>query len=390
MHDFCKIMHQSIHIMTPIIKQVSTNAEWKTFIQFANKLNHDCEGYCPTLDSDEKATFSDKNPVMKFAEYACFLAYCDGKCVGRIAAIINHKANEWWNVKKIRFGWFDFIDDMEVSHALLDTVAQWGKERGMNILNGPVGFTDFDHQGLLLDGFEYPTVMSTLYNQPYYQKHYEAYGFVKDADWIEMRLFVPETLGERWIRLSKLVAERSKVHSVKVHSVKELMARYPNYEFFDVLSDAYSKLYNYQPLTFEQKEYYSKLYFPLLNFDFISIIENEKDELVGVSVGMPDVTQALRKANGSLFPFGWYHLLKALKAKQIDTFNFLLIAVRPDYQDKGVNSLIFAEQFPYFKKYGVRMVETSTILEHNLKCQANFLGFEHQIHKHHRAFAKNI
>ena len=373
------------------VQPVRTKKEKKIFIQFANKLYEGCPYYCPTLDMDEYNTFSDKNPVMEFSEYELFLAYKDGKVVGRIAGLINFKANAHWHNHHLRFGWFDFIDDLEVSKALLDTVVAWGKERGMTELNGPVGLTDMDKEGLVVEGYEYLVPMAVLYNYPYYVKHFEAYGLKKEADWLEFQVMIGDTpeCPEKLARVAKIVEERYKLHVHKIHSPKELLKTFGT-EYFDVLSDAYSVLYNYQPLTQKQKDYYSQYYFPLLNFDFVSIICNEKEEIVGLGLGMPDISKALQKANGSLFPFGWIPILKALKAKKIDVIDTLLIAVRPDYQDKGVSAMVFAEQFPYYKKYGVKIMETTSILETNTKNISHFLLFPHRQHRRRRAYIKEL
>jgi GNAT superfamily N-acetyltransferase len=317
------------------------------------------------------------------------MAYRDGKTVGRIAGIINRKANVKWGCKHVRFGWFDFIDDMEVSRALLDTVAAWGKARGMDGLNGPVGFTDFDHEGLLLEGYEYPAVMASLYNYPYYVKHVEAYGLVKEADWVEIQVYPPEKCPDRIERIADIVKQRSHVHVDKIKNSHELVRKY-GIEYMDVIDEAYQKLYNFQPMTVKQKNYYKNMYFPLLNFDFVTVVVNDKDEIVGVGLGMPDISDALRKCGGKLLPFGWYHILKALKAKKMEGFSFLLIAVRPDYQDRGINSLFIVDQIPYINQYGIRRLETTNILETNTKNIANFTQFEHKIHKRHRAYIKGL
>lgn len=373
------------------IKEVSSKQEEKVFIQFANKLYKDCPYYCPSLDADERGTFSQKNPAMEHSVFVRYLAYKDGKCVGRIAGMINYKANEHWKHDHVRFGWFDFIDDMEVSKALLDAVAAWGKSKGMKELNGPVGFTDFDKEGLMIDGYEHLAPMIVLYNHPYYVKHVEAYGLTKEADWNEYRLFVDQVdeLPERVTRGAKIVMDRYKLHTVKVSGPRELKKRF-GLTYFDVISDAYSILYNYQPLTQKQKEYISDMYFPLLNFDFVCLVCNEQEEIVGLGVGMPDLAPEMVAAGGSLFPFAWIKLLKKLRAKQFDTYLCLLIAARPDYQDKGIPSVIFAEQFPVFKKYGVKLMETGSILESNYKNLANFLVYPHEEHRHRRAYIKEI
>ncbi|MBR6830361.1 MAG: N-acetyltransferase [Paludibacteraceae bacterium] len=372
------------------IRPIQTKRELRQFIQFANDLYADCPYYCPPLFFDEMNCFDpERNPALQVCEFKLWMAYRGKEPVGRIAGIINHKANEKWNYKHVRFGWFDFIDDMEVSHALLDVVAAWGKEHGMDGLNGPVGFTDFDHEGLLLNGYDYPAVMASLYNYPYYVRHLDAYGLVKEADWVEIQVYPPTECPERLNRLAEAVKERSKVRVDKVKDTRELVRKY-GIQYMDVIDEAYQKLYNFQPMTDKQKNYYKDMYFPLLNFDFVTIVVNEKNEIVGVAVGMPDISDALRKCGGKLLPFGWYHLLKALKAKQMDSFSFLLIAVRPDYQDKGINALFFQDQIPYIIQYGIKRLETTNILETNAKNIANFTQFDHKVHKQHRAYIKQI
>ena len=372
------------------IKEITTRKELKQFIEFTNKLYRECEYYCPPLFFDEMNCFDkEKNPALEVCDYKLWMAYRDGKAVGRIAGVVNYKANEKWGYKNARFGWFDFIDDLEVSKALLDTVATWGKEKGMTAINGPVGFTDFDHQGLLLEGYDYLAPMASLYNFPYYVKHFDAYGLTKDADWIEIQVYPPTCCPERLNRIAEIVKERSHVRVDKVKNARELVKKY-GIEYMDVIDVAYQKLYNFQPMTIKQKNYYKDMYFPILNFDFVTLVVNDKDEVVGVGVGMPDISEPLRKCGGHLFPFGWYHVLKALKAKEMDAFNFLLIAVRPDYQDKGINSLFFQDQIPYINKYKIKRLETTAILETNTKNIANFTQFDHKMHKRRRAYIKQI
>lgn len=375
---------------TLTIKEVKRERDLRRFVQFGIDIFKGNNYYCPPLILDEIITFKKgKNPAHEVCDYVLYMAYRNGKAVGRIAGIVNHRANEAWGVKKCRFGWFDFVDDYEVFESLLDSVAEWGRSKGMELLNGPVGFTDFDHQGLLIEGFDYNSPMASLYTHPYYVAHYERYGLRKEADWIEFQIHPPKEAPERMRRVAALVSERYGLRTVKVKNSRELRARY-GYSYFDVLDSAYQKLYNYQPMTEKQKQYYCKMFFPLLNFDFVTLVVNDKDEIVAVGLGMPSLSDALRKCRGRLFPFGWYHLLKALKAKQMTDFDLLLIAVRPDYQDKGVNSLIVNEMTPYFSKYGIQRVETSAILETNNKSQANFVIFDHIQHKRRRAFVKEL
>lgn len=376
--------------MAVLIKKVTNKCQLRQFVQFACDLFKGDPYYCPPLFYDEMNTFDPKkNPAHEISNCQLFLAFKDNQVCGRIAGIINYRANEAWKKQRCRFGWFDFIDDFEVFKALLDAVSAWGKEKGMTEINGPVGFTDFDHQGLLIEGYDYNSPMASLYNFPYYVKLYEQYGLEKEVDWIEYQVHPPKEIPERMSRISEIVTERSKVKVVKVKNFKELVKRY-GYTYLDVIDEAYQPLYNFQPLTEAQKEYYCKMYFPLLNFDFVTLLANEKDELVGVGVGMPSLSEALRKCDGKLFPFGWFHVYRALKAKKMSDFDLLLIAVRPDYQDKGVNALFFVDQASVFRQYGIQRVETTAILETNDKNQANFKLFDKIQHKRRRAYVKSL
>lgn len=373
-----------------VIREVTTKRELNRFVKFGIDLYKNNPYYCPPIVFDEVNTFNPKgNPALEVCDFVIYMAYRNGEIVGRIVGIVNHRANEAWGVKKCRFGWFDFVDDYEVFKSLIDAVAEWGREKGMTCLNGPVGFTDFDHQGLLIEGFNYNAPMASLYTHPYYMAHYERYGLRKEADWIEYQITPPAEAPERMRRVVQLVENRYGLHVVKVKNSRELRKRY-GYSYFDVLDSAYQKLYNYQPMTQRQKQYYCKMYFPILNFDFVTMVANERDEIVAVGLGMPSLSQALRKCRGRMFPFGWYHLIKALKAKKMTDFDLLLIAVRPDYQDKGVTALIFNEMTPHFQKYGIQRVETTAILETNHKSLANFAEFDHIQHKRRRAFIRDI
>lgn len=375
--------------MPIILQEVKTRKQLYDFVRFGNDLYKDCPYFCPRLILDEMNTFSPKkNPSFDVCESVQYLAYQDGRIVGRVAGIINHAANEHWGVKKVRFGWLDFVDDTEVSRALLDAVAQWGKSKGMDTLNGPVGFTDWDYEGLLIEGFEYLAPMASLYNYPYYQQHLEQYGLIKENDWIEIQFDPRVELSERFVRTDKLVRERYHLRVEKIHSAKELQARFGT-EYMDVLDAAYQQLYNFQPMTERQKQHYMQIYFPLLNFDFVTIVVNEKDKIVGIGLGMPDVSEALRKCKGRLFPFGWLRLIKALKAKRMEVFNLLLMGVRPDYQGKGINAVILADQHPYFLKYGIERVETTSMIETNTRIISNWLTFPHKFHKRRRAYVSN-
>lgn len=372
------------------IKEITSKRELRSFVQFGIDLYKGNPYYCPPIFFDEVNTFNPKsNPALEVCDFVIYLAYRGGKIVGRIVGIINHRANEAWKVKKCRFGWFDFIDDYDVFKALIDAVAEWGRNRGMTHLNGPVGFTDFDKEGLLIEGFDYNAPMASLYTHLYYIAHYERYGLRKEADWIEFQIQSPREVPERISSYAQLVEERYNLRVVKVKNSRELKKRY-GYTYFDVLDEAYQKLYNYQPMTARQKRYYCDMYFPLINYDFVTMVANEKDEIIAVGLGMPSLSNALRKCQGHLLPFGWYHLIKALKAKKMTDFDLLLIAVRPDYQDRGINALIVNEMVPHFAQYGIQRVETTSILETNSKSIANFLPFDNIQHKRRRAYIKEL
>lgn len=372
------------------IRELHTRKEIKQFIRFANDLYKDCPYYCPPLFTDAVNDFSPKhNPSLKVANYVLYMAFSDNKPVGRIAGIINHEANKAWNNKRVRFGWFDFIDDMRVSAALLDKVQEWGKSQGMTELNGPVGFTDFDPQGLLVEGFTHKSPMVSFYTYPYYPAHFDAYGLAKEVDWLEFKLDYDMVTPAKMARVANIVKDRFKLRVDKVRSVKELKAKY-GYSYMDMMDLAYQPLYNFQPLTPEQKKHLCDSYFSMLNFDFITLVVNEENEPVGLAVCMPDVGDALRSCGGKLFPFGWYKLLKMLKSKTIESLTLLIIGVRPDYHGKGVNSLFMADQVPFVKKYGVKRVETTSILESNKKSLSNFTDFAKTQHKRRRAYVKPI
>ena len=376
--------------MSVEIKEVRTKKELKQFVRFPVELYKGNSCFCSPLEFDELNTLNpNKNPAFETCDCVCYLAYKNGKIVGRIAGIINHVANEKWQVNKVRFGWVDFIDDMEVSYALFEAVREWGKSKGMDKMNGPVGFADFDHQGLMLEGFEHNSPMASLYNYEYYVKHFENYDLQKEVDWIEYKITPPTAIPERMERVAQLVMTKYNLKVDKVRSAKELKAKF-GYTYMDVLNEAYLPLYNYSPMTEKQKRYYADMYFPMVNFDFVTVITNEKDEIVGVGVGMPNISEALRKCKGKLFPFGFIHILRALKAKKLERFDLLLIAVRPDYQNKGVNAIFFYDQIPYFIKYGIKEVETTSILETNTKSIANYELFDKVQHKRRRAYIKEI
>ena len=377
--------------MSVEIKKVTTKSELKRFIRFNYEFYKDNPYSVPDLYDDMLNTFSPKkNAALEFCEADYFLALRDGKIVGRVAAIINRRANEKWNRKTVRFGWIDFIDDMEVSTALIDTVKQWGKERGMTEIEGPLGFTDMDAEGMLVEGFDQLSTMATIYNYPYYPQHMERLGLSKSADWVEMKIYVPDAIPEKHRRISDIIAKRYNLHIRKLKSKKEVRQSGVAHDIFRLINDAYTPLFGYSRMTERQIDQYVKMYVPVLDLRMVSIVENEQNEIVAVGISMASLSRALQKAKGRLLPFGWYHLLKALMWKRPKVLDLLLVAVRPDYQGKGVNALLFTDLIPVYKELGFEYAESNPELEMNEKVQNQWQYFKTEQHKRRRCFKADI
>ncbi|WP_337480697.1 N-acetyltransferase [Prevotellamassilia timonensis] len=377
--------------MSVEIKKVTTKSELKRFIRFNYEFYKDNPYSVPDLYDDMLNTFSPKkNAAFEFCEADYFLALRDGKIVGRVAAIINRRANEKWNRKTVRFGWIDFVDDMEVSTALIDTVKQWGKERGMTEIEGPLGFTDMDAEGMLVEGFDQLSTMATIYNYPYYPQHMERLGLSKSADWVEMKIYVPDAIPEKHRRISEIIARRYNLHIRKLNSKKEVRQSGVAHDIFRLINDAYTPLFGYSRMTERQIDQYVKMYVPVLDLRMVSIVENEQNEIVAVGISMASLSRALQKAKGRLLPFGWYHLLKALMWKRPKVLDLLLVAVRPDYQGKGVNALLFTDLIPVYKELGFEYAESNPELEMNEKVQNQWQYFKTEQHKRRRCFKADI
>ena len=376
--------------MAVTIKPVKTHKELKQFIRFNYEMYKDNPYSVPDLYEDMLGTLDPKrNAAFEFCDAEYFLAIRDGEIVGRVAAIINRRANEKWNVNAVRFGWIDFIDDEEVSKTLLDTVEQWGRERGMTQVQGPLGFTDFDAEGMLIEGFDRLSTMATIYNYPYYPVHMEKQGYEKEADWIEFLIKIPNDVPDKIKRIAGMVGKRFELKVTKVSSNRELERRYGQ-EIFDLVNKCYSPLYGYSPLTSKQIEQYIKMYLPLVNRDMIALITDKNGKLVGVGISIASLAVALQKAKGRLFPFGWFHILKALFIKRPTRLDFLIVAIDPEYQGKGVNAMIMNEIHPNYVKMGFKEVESNPELEENNKVQAQWELFEKEQHKRRRAYKKEI
>jgi GNAT superfamily N-acetyltransferase len=370
------------------IREVKNKKELKKFIWFGINLYKDCEFAAPPLMMDDLLNLSkDSNPALEFCETAYFTAHKNGKMVGRIAAIINPVANETWNQKYARFGWVDFIDDYEVSGALFDAAISWAKTKGMTSIHGPLGFTDFDHEGVLIEGYDKIGTLATIYNYPYYPVHLEKYGFLKDIDWNEYLIAVPEVYPEKYFRIAEIVKQKYNLTPLKFKSRKEVVDRYAM-KIFNLLNTCYSHLYGFTKLNDKQIAFYIKLYFSFFRLDTISIVVDENDEVVALGIAMPSFTKALQKAKGSLFPLGWYYMLRALKKN--DVIDLYLMAVHPDYQSKGVNSIVFADIMPAAAKNGYKFAESNPELETNTRMSSQWGSWETQNHKRRRVYIKPI
>ena len=369
---------------------VTTKKEMKQFICFNYALYKDSPYAVPELYTDVRDTLDpNKNAAFEFCEAQPFIALRDGMVVGRIVAIINHKANSVWNKKAVRFGWVDFIDDVEVVDALFATVEQWGRERGMTEAHGPLGFTDFDPEGMLVEGFDRIGTMATIYNYPYYPVHLERMGYVKDVDWMEYLLTAPEALPEKHARITRIVKEKYGLRVVKYTSHSKL-ARERGVAIFELLNEAYADLYGFSALSPKQIQQYINSYLPLLDLRLVPIIVDKNDNLIGFGVLLPSLAKAFQKARGFMFPFGWWHLVKALKWNSTQTTEMLLVAVKPEYQGKGAVALIFDDIIPVHNNLGYKWSESNPELESNSKMQAQWDYFERENHKRRRAYVKKI
>ena len=380
-----------------VIKKVETRKELDAFIQLHYDLYRGNPYDAPNLYSDELNTFrKDKNSAFDFCEGDYFLAYKDGKVVGRVAAIINHRYNKQWDRPAVRFGWLDLIDDIDVLRALLTTVEDYGRERGMKEIIGPLGFTDMDPEGMLTKGFEELGTMATGYNYAYYpelMKQME--GYEKDNDYVEYKLFVPkEGMPEKFKKISEMIMQRYNLHTVKIKRSQIPGPDGYGKKVFDVVNKTFGHLYGYSEMSDKQIDDYIRMYEPLLDLELLCIIEdwNTPDhDCVGVGITIPSLTKALQKCrNGRLWPFGWWHVLRAFKFHKTDIVDLLLIGVLPEYRQKGANALLFYDLIPYYQKYGFKWGETHVEMETNGKVQSQWQYLEHEQHKRRRCYKKQL
>ena len=371
------------------IREVKSRSELKQFIQFYYDLYRGCDCAVPFLYFDEMATLrSDKNPSFECCEAQYFLAYKDGKIVGRVAAIINRRANERWNCHQVRFGWFDFIDDLEVSTALLKAVEDWGRERGMVEMAGPLGFIDTDREGMLVEGFDQLASMYVNYNYPYYPRHIEQMsGFKKDNDYVECKVKVPEIVPEKFVKVTDMVRRR---YGLKVHKFTrhELIEEGYGRKVFDLLNATYADLYGFSQLSDRQIDKLVNDYIKIADLNLVTAIM-DAEKMVGFGITFPSFSRALQKTrDGRLFPFGWWHVLKILKWHKTSIVDLLLIGVLPEYRAKGANALIFNDLIPYFQQYNFEYAETGPMMETNEGVLSQWQYLEATVHRRHRCYRK--
>ena len=377
------------------IKKVESKKDLKTFIDFHYDLYEGNEYDVPNLFSDEMNTLSkDKNAAFEFCEAEYYLAYKDGKLAGRVAAIINHKANNKWGKKSVRFGWIDFIDDREVSKALLDAVEKYGKEKGMEDMVGPLGFTDMDPEGMLVWGFDQLGTMPTIYNYAYYPEHIDALeGFEVDNKYVEFKIMVPDEVPEKYAKIAMMIEKRYNLHVRKL-TKKDIFQGGMGQKIFDLINDTYKDLYGYSELSQKQIDQLIKSYLGFLDFNLITCIEDWTDgehKLIGVGITMPSLAHALRKCHrGRLLPFGWYHVLRAIKQHKTNIVDLLLIGILPEYRAKGANALLFADLIPWYQKYGIEWGETQVELETNAGVQGQWGALTPVMHKRRKCYKKII
>lgn len=373
------------------IEEVKTKQQFNTFASFANQLYEGNPFYVPELIQDVLESYNPKkNPAYDFCESICFLAYDDSKVVGRIAGIINHKSNEKWEQMHCRFAHFDFMDNEKISHSLIEAVKNWAIQKKMTHLKGPLGMTDLDHQGMLVEGFEEQDMFITYYNAPYYLEHMRRLGFVKDVDWIEHQIMMPEENDPRYQFIHQLAQRVGKRHGFKLlhfRNKKKLVKEWGK-KIFDLYNSSYAPLYGTTNLTERQANYYIKTFLSFVNPDFIKIAVNDKMEMVAFGIALPSLSKALRKCSGKLFPFGFFHLMRAIKKN--DTLDLYLVGVMPEYQNTGVNALLMDAILRECHNYSIKIAETEPTLEDNHKIQAMWKHFDKRQHRRRRSWIMTI
>ena len=369
------------------IKQVLNSSDLELFIKFPMELYKGNPYYVPPLINEEKSIWvKEENPALQYSEAAQFLAYKGENIVGRIAVMINHKEEKELGIRKVRFGWLDFINDIEVSKSLINTAIEYAKSKGISKIEGPMGFTNLDKAGMLTKGFDKLATMIGIYNFDYYPKHMEQLGLVKEKEWVEFEINFPDTLPDKVEKFSKLIAEKYELELVKFKAKKDILPLVDS--MFKLLDDTYKNLSTYTPITEEQIKHYKEKYFKFIDKDYIVCIKDKSGSLISFAITMPSYSKALQKAKGKLFPFGWWHLLNA--GKKNDRANFYLIGIHPQYQKRGVTAIIFKEIYETFKKKGVKFLETNPELEENASIQALWQDYNPINHKRRRTYSLEI
>ncbi|OHD68011.1 MAG: hypothetical protein A2177_07875 [Spirochaetes bacterium RBG_13_68_11] len=371
------------------VSVVKDRRDLKRFVTFPIGLLGGNPNYVPPLVSDDMSILSpQKNPAFENSEARQFLARRDGRIVGRVAAILNHPANLKYGTKNLRFGWFDAVDDPEVFAALFAAVEAWGRERGMETLTGPQGFTDLDPEGMLVEGFDELATIAEVWNPPYYPAGLERLGFIKEVDYIEFEARAPAGgIPERMQRLAEFALKRNKFRIARYRTAREI-ARARAKELFDLLDEAYAELYASTPLTDRQKWYYAKKYLPFINPDLVKVAVDENDRMIGFLISMPSLSRALQRARGRLFPFGFLHILRALK--RFERLDFYLAGVKKEHRNKGVDLVMVVDVFRDALRYGIKVAESNPELETNRKIQAEWKFVETRQHKRRRIYRKAI
>ena len=365
------------------IRKVNSRKDLKKFVDFPFQLFKGNAFWCPPLKFDEINTLrKDKNPAFDYCEAEYWLAYQNGKPVGRIAGIINHNEIKRWNANLVRFGWIDFIDDPDVSRTLVETVINWGKSKGMTGIHGPLGFTDMDAEGMLMEGFDEISSLSAIYNFPYYIDHFQKLGFRKSVDWVQYEIKIPSEVPDKVDRLTKVVLQKYDLHLLNAVRKKDLLPYIT--KLFLLYNEAFHDIYGFTALTGKQIDYYKKLYFDFIRPEFVSMVIDAKDEVVGFGITMPSLAKALQKANGSLFPFGFIHLLRAIRKNHI--IHMYLVGVHPDYQGKGLLALVYHELNKAYLKAGITLARTHPQLEENVKAVSIWKNYDSRIHIRRRCW----
>ena len=374
--------------MSIIIKEVLSKKDLKNWVEFPNKLYKDVPSYVPFLTPDEIGTFSkDKNPAYEFCETKLFLAYKDGKIVGRIGGLINHAYNKKWNKIAIRFTRFDFIDDENVSKALFNEVVKWGKQNKLTSIMGPIGFTDLDHEGMLVEGYDELNMSITFYNHPYYLKHMEKLGLVKDVDWVEYQITIPNEINPKIEKLSNHLLKKNGYSLVTYNDRKVL--KKDAYEAFKVIDEAFSVLYGTVPLTDKVIDNAINDYIPIVNLKYIVSVKDNLGNIIGFGVLVPSIAKALKKSNGKLFPFGIFRMLSALQGKN-DVLEMFFVAVKEEHQKRGIPGIMMNHLLKVCLENGVKYCETGPELETNISVQSLWKSFTSRQHKRRRCFTKEI